>query len=946
MDVMAGLGARRFAVVIVVSMSWLGTGAAAPPTQALDGPSIEPLGKIELPAEWRARFWKSSEARALLKLSPARVAELVPAQSGIRYCGCPACGAEEGDDPLAWSIERPKVLKCRRCGEAVPSDKYPAKVNKEVPEEKVEVLPGVIHHYPYHAVDEAKAHYPDERLYLQAKIDDEARRFLAKAALYAAAESRAQAPQARDPRLAQLACMIMVKLAQVYPAYATHCDQPGRPKSIEPARLRPPFRRGYQTGKWEWNGSLEVPLNLVLAYALLRGDPAWEQAGKLLGEPAPAAKVERDLFRAAAGFARNQPDEIAAEALHVDRGMLAVGRLLGDEALVAEALTRLDTFTRRGFYHDGFWHEADVREHRRVVGLLDGWVSDLLAEERARRTMPDHGVGVTSRQGSRRSEARPLPVLDLAHRAAASIGSRPDEPGVLQASWPGRPQAALRRRPMLLGGAGVARLAIGQDQQALDVEVRAQDSFGRPHFQRLAIRLSVAGIPILDDLDEHDAPVTGWQLATTSHNTVVVDGLNQRETPTLARTPAPGGNVLFFAADRDFQVISIDDPRAYPQSTARYRHTVVASSSEHTAYALSIFEVHGGLQHDQVWHAAPGRSERWRLAVPTRRTSESLLPGSITFLPAARPDQGRWFVQSYGEFETQARGALQAPSLAGLVGDDATANAGHADAASPSAAAGTDVSPTLLLHLMGDMPMTAITALSPELPRGAKEGKKADSGTRRASLILRRQSQQGESLISRFVTLLEPTGPGFHRLRRVGRVSSSPETIVIQVESSDSLEYLLVNLKPGTTQRVQLPSGKYTSFDGVALRVREQGLVLAGGTFAEGSGRLVTQPQVTGTISGVARQTSERGAGWFLTPERLPDDPAVAGRTLILQHGDGTSRCWTLDSIESTAGGTRLHVREEPGFMFDALDRTARYYQFPQVTAPGPHRFHVAQVSR
>ena len=71
-------------------------------------------------------------------------------------------------------------------------------------------------------------------------------------------------------------------------------------------------------------------------------------------------------------------------------------------------------------------------------------------------------------------------------------------------------------------------------------------------------------MPILDDLDECGTTATGWELATASHNTVVVDGLNQRETPLLAGKPAAGSDFLFFAADPDFQVVSVDDPRAYP----------------------------------------------------------------------------------------------------------------------------------------------------------------------------------------------------------------------------------------------------------------------------------------------------------------------------------------------------------------------------------------------
>jgi hypothetical protein len=39
-------------------------------------------------------------------------------------------------------------------------------------------------------------------------------------------------------------------------------------------------------------------------------------------------------------------------------------------------------------------------------------------------------------------------------------------------------------------------------------------------------------------------------------------------------------------------------------------------------------------------------------------------------------------------------------------------------------------------------------------------------------------------------------------------------------------------------------------------------------------------------------------------------------------------------------------VREEPGFEIDVHTREARYYQFPRVTAPGPHRFRLADLAR
>ena len=101
--------------------------------------------------------------------------------------------------------------------------------------------------------------------------------------------------------------------------------------------------------------------------------------------------------------------------------------------------------------------------------------------------------------------------------------------------------------------------------------------------------------------------------------------------------------------------------------------------------------------------------------------------------------------------------------------------------------------------------------------------------------------------------MFEPVGKAFQPLRRVGRVAAAPEVVVLRIETIDGLEYVLVNSRPGTTQRVQLPGGRFVSFDGLALRVREHGLVLAGGTFAEGSGRLVSQASLAGTLTASVR---------------------------------------------------------------------------------------------
>ena len=72
----------------------------------------------------------------------------------------------------------------------------------------------------------------------------------------------------------------------------------------------------------------------------------------------------------------------------------------------------------------------------------------------------------------------------------------------------------------------------------------------------------------------------------------------------------------------------------------------------------------------------------------------------------------------------------------------------------------------------------------------------------------------------------------------------------------------------------------------------------------------------------------------------------IGHASLLIRHGDGTTRGWTLVRVENNPESAKLYVREEPGFLVDPETAAARYYQFPRNTAPGPHQFRISRTAR
>ncbi len=882
----------RFVLCLGLTLACNATGRAHVPA---------PFDQFNLPDAWEASFWSNPEIKPLIALDPKKLIDLVPKQAGFRFCRCPNCDAGELDEAWTWAPSKPDVIKCSRCQSTFPNDSIPAKVSGAVPEDAVEVLPHVWHHYPYHVVEPEKQLCPDERIYLSAKRDDAARTFLSKAALYAATRYHEQPSETKDANLARFVATILIGFAKVYPAYAMHFDQPGKPKLVERADLPGPYRPHYQTAKWEHLGSLEVPLNLVIAYALIRDEAGFDQAARAVGVDDARRLIERDLFLASANLQRRQPESLDEQDLYAYRGLLAVARLLGNRSLLNETEVKIERFTHRGFYHDGLWYRTDAASQARVLNLIDGWIGRLLLAE-----VRDPTKGAT-------------PMLHLARSASSNLLSDSKFAEIERAAWPAASIPSPPPRPMLLGGSGLARLTVGQGDDSLDVELRG---FGGIATNRLALRVKIGGSPVLTDLDDDPPRTDGWNLATASRNAVTIDGLNQRESLSKYHMPAAGSDIAFHSADHDFQVVSFDDKHAYDQSAERYRHTVIVAAGAKTRYAVSVFEVKGGLEHDQIFHGPTNENnDTWKSFVTTRRVAESLTPPQVRFLPTSIAEDGRWFVQAMGWFSRIERGELDRPATFRL-------ERKHG--------------PGVVLHLLESVPMSVYTAVSPGAVDSAAKPV-PDSG--RPGLILRRRSSDGSSLRTIFTTLIEPKASGIEPLRRVGLIPSGPEVVVLWIDSVDGPEYLVVNLTPGKPVTTRLTNELECSTDGLAVRIGPREMKLAGGTFAQLGSLRMEQADPSGTIVASGREPIENEHGWFESERWIEQPDRYKGRTLLITHGEGTTKGWTITRVDNLPEGrARLFVHEEPGFLIDAKTKEAVYYQLPGTRIQGPHRYQIALI--
>lgn len=169
------------------------------------------------------------------------------------------------------------------------------------------------------------------------------------------------------------------------------------------------------------------------------------------------------------------------------------------------------------------------------------------------------------------------------------------------------PQSRIDRGPRLLDGYGVGILASGNGSHRRALTLNYTSLVGHRQCDPLTLELFARGVALLPDLGYPQTWQYRWQWDANSlaHNTVTVDETQPHR--------GFGGIGRLFAGTAGVHVVSVAH-QPYPPARQQlgridsppnriYERTVIMLDIDHERfYAVDIFSVDGGEQHDQSWH--------------------------------------------------------------------------------------------------------------------------------------------------------------------------------------------------------------------------------------------------------------------------------------------------------------------------------------------------------
>ncbi len=853
--------------------------------------TTRPVYPVEASAK-RVNALKRSVSR-VMAMSEAGMVALVPDKTGFRFMGCPNCdeGTQEGQ--LRWSISDPHRVQCRFCEMVFPNDQYPEdRVMKVVNPVGVEV------EYPYW--EDATGY----RYLFSARAWREERSYFSTVAhrlgdLY---------QMTGDQAYARRAVLILDAFARYYPGFLVSRDWPHRPKGFA---LEPPYPNG--GGKWgRWRHD-EMPTPLVFAYDSIYGSGELERLSEEVGADVKA-RIENEFFRGAIRQDRFHEPVYGNAGPRIYEGYIVIGRVLVDPGLVHEGVRRSRELFRRTFYEDGFWMEGSVGYHQMTMGGMNRVF-------RAVRGYSDPPGYVHPENGTRLDNlelSRDIPVIASAERILEICRYPDGRQMTMHDNWAHFRNLKVPDRSVstLLAGVGHAWLGRGMGDEQVQLHLHFSGGYGHQHADNLNMVLFAKGRELFPDVGYTHTRHRVWSTSTLCHNTVVID--EQRQYSGGRQGPSDGRLLAFEPGFDAVKWVEASGEGAYPGVAQVYRRALLlVGAGESDGYAVDLFRVTGGSQHDWALRGDADADGDATVSVPLAAYGENMLPDVDIRFPVGESDRGDAGGRNiaYAYFQNVSRGA-----------------------------ASDDLSITFSID---DSPVAVRTHLP------GQEGAEVFAG----DAMSFRRAEENDALLDRFrmpIFLLRRKGPA--------PLSSLFAAVHEPFEESPSVEDVRVERLEGGAVGLRIShrgvvdhivysgdsGGQAVEWGGLSLagevgfaRVRDgrpELMGLWGGTLLKWNQVVLeSSGAYRGEVTGTLRTDAGAPYDALVVTGELPEGDLLDGATSIVSFGDGSTRGCRVRGVARKGNLTHVLLEADPGFAIEG--KGMRHLFFPHREISGAVRY-------
>lgn len=871
------------------------------PSGAESSPAI-PGDRIFTPPYLNAGYFEQIRARTapLMALSEQELRDLVPQSAGLRWLTCPHCKIRTRTANWEWSFNDPYHITCVDCHSRFPD-------HPEYPYNGNDIVNG--REYPYHtSPDGTRYHFGLAAEWQLKEYLTSSARDLAELYNHTGNEDYARA-----------SLSILDEFARKFPDYpiifnGMWIDQATRivpfSENEEVDLKEIPYTRRTRWSFWRY---MDLSREIMTAMDALSSWPGLHTEQGI----ATRERIFNDMLIPQGDWIRVMHGKYYGNmnASHVYPDQIYLARLSNDPQRMHDTMDDLRKFFLNRFLYDGNWFETSPSYGRQVWGGL--------------QRIADVAKGYSDPEGYLHpTSGKRLDNLDLEssplYRGLYESLYLPRLPNgrliPLNDTWASSTPFPERKQmdPVYLPGLGVGVLGLGTGNQQIHAFLSFTSGVAHKQNDSLSIGLFAHNHELLPTIGYTHTRYRRWASSLMSHNTVAVNGIES------GRDPQHSGNIPeLFYTDRDhgLQIVSARSESAYPKQTRLYRRALLLIGTiEESPYLLDLFHVIGGQQHDYLLHGSRDVDASVTLpGIELASFDGTLMNPRARFVePRSERDNAGGNASGYGFVRNLSVGT-------------------PADGQTEIVMKLEDGSGTSLRTLLTSSSSDRVyTGESPSIRRAGgrhfKENEALLNDYLSPFFCLRRQ---GENLESFFAATHEPLSDKPGQVESIQALQQGNLHLIQVILSENRIDYILLAPDSGETV-AETPLGKLEFRGHYAVIRTENGKVtrswLIGGNQLSLNGqRLATgEGAYRGTITGYSREEQSTHRGYFDLDLALPEGDY---HSLHIQFPDHTERSFNVVRITPQEQGSRLYVREDPGFDIegDRINLTS----YPQRTIPG-----------